>query len=123
MAQPSVVQPSVLTTPTWLTRTLRELAVQDWLVLLYNFALVFAAWQGTGPLRDACLSRTIVPTMFLIGTLLVVRGGILRDRFVGPMLYRLAVYGTVQLSYFVFRDLLPTANSGTHCRTNAPVGS
>jgi hypothetical protein len=37
----------------------------------------------------------------------------LRHTFWGPLMYRLAIYGTVQVSYFFFHDLLPIVNSGS----------
>ena len=47
---------------------------------------------------------------FCVSVLLLVRGGLVRDRFFGPLGYRLAVYGTVQISYFELRELLPLVN-------------
>jgi hypothetical protein len=42
-----------------------------------------------------------------------VRGGLLRHSFWAPLMYRLALYGTVQVSYFFFHDLLPLVNPGS----------
>ena len=95
----------------WVARTVRELAVHDWLVFTYLSILVLATLQGAGPHRDKCLEQTTGLLMLMVASMALVRGGILRDRFFAPMLYRVGVYGTVQASYFVLRDLLPTVSS------------
>ncbi len=95
----------------WFARTLREFAVQDWWVLAYHFALFVASWQGSGPMRERCLERTSALVALHLSTLCLVRGGLIRQRTVVSLLYRLVVYGGVQLSYFILRDLLPTASS------------
>ena len=98
---------------TWATRTVRELAAHDWLVVVYSTILVFAALQGTGPMRQTCIEHTSAILGAVLLTLAIVRGGLIRDAFVAPLVYRVGIYGAVQLSYFLFRDLLPTANSGS----------
>lgn len=97
----------------WAARTVRELALQDWLVVAYHAILVFAVWNGSGPTRDACLRDTAAILALVLAVLAIVRGGLIRDGFVAPMVYRVGVYGGVQLSYFLFRDLLPTVNAGS----------
>jgi len=93
----------------WAKRVVREVAAHDVVVLLYYVGLWIAALQGAGAERDACLSRTAALVVVHLLTLLCVRGGILRHGFFAPMLYRLVVYGGVQASYFLLRDLLPLA--------------
>jgi membrane-associated phospholipid phosphatase len=95
----------------WVSRTVRNCAVQDWWVLAYYVALFLAAWQGSGPMRERCLERTAALVALYLSTLCLIRGGLIRHRVVVPLLYRLVVYGGVQLSYFMLRDLLPTASS------------
>jgi membrane-associated phospholipid phosphatase len=46
-------------------------------------------------------------------TLVVVRGGIFKHPVLTPLLYRFAIYGTVQLSYFFLANLLPLVNTTT----------
>jgi membrane-associated phospholipid phosphatase len=97
-----------------LRRIARELAVQDWLVFAYLIALNVACLQApAGSMRTHCLERVFGLLMFLVTTLVVVRGGLLRHSFWAPLMYRLALYGTVQLSYFFFHDLLPIVNAGS----------
>jgi hypothetical protein len=50
---------------------------------------------------------------FCVLVLIVVRGGLLKGNFLAPLLHRLAVYGTVQISYFELRELLPIVNSSS----------
>jgi membrane-associated phospholipid phosphatase len=50
---------------------------------------------------------------FCVAVLVLVRGGLLKGNFFVPILHRLAVYGTVQISYFELRELLPVVNSST----------
>ena len=95
----------------WAGRTVRELAVHDWLVLGYSVALLLAALQGSGPAREACIQHTGIIVVVVTLTLALIRGGVVRDGFFAPMIYRFSIYGAVQLSYFLFRDLLPTATS------------
>ena len=48
-----------------------------------------------------------------LAVLILVRGALLRDHLLAPLLYRLGVYGTVQISYFELRELLPLVNPST----------
>lgn len=99
---------------TWARRLSREIAMQDWLVLGYLITLTLAvATAEPAPLRVQCLKYSLGLLVFCATTLVLVRGNLVRDGFFGPMGYRLAVYGTVQLSYFLLRDLLPVVNPGS----------
>lgn len=92
-------------------RAIREMAIQDWLVFGYLVSLniaVLVAMRGT-TLSDA-LEKLIGLLVFQVTTLIVVRGGLVKHGLVAPLLYRLAIYGTVQSSYFLFKDLLPVIN-------------
>jgi hypothetical protein len=107
-AAPSFAQPDVGP----IRRVIRELAPQDWLVFAYLVALNVACLQApASSMRTQCLERVFGLLTFLVTTLVVVRGGLFRHAFWAPLLYRLAIYGTVQLSYFFFQDLLPIVNS------------
>ena len=92
-------------------RAIREMAIQDWLVFGYLVALniaVLVAMRGTtSPDAPAKLVGLLV---FQVASLIVVRGGVIKHGLLAPLLYRLAIYGTVQSSYFLFKDLLSLIN-------------
>lgn len=95
-------------------RLLRELAVHDWLVFIYLLILTVVALRCAPSLAQTkSVERMISLLVFLVATLVLVRGGLLRSGFFGPLLYRLALYGTVQLSYFFLAGLLPLVNTTT----------
>ena len=92
-------------------RAIREMAIQDWLVSGYLVALniaVLVAMRGA-PLTNA-LAQLIGLLVFQVASLILVRGGLIKHGIVAPLLYRFAIYGTVQFSYFLFKDLLPVIN-------------
>jgi hypothetical protein len=90
---------------------LRSFAVHDWIVLAYiAFLNVAVALRPAGPVKDECQMRVTALLVTLVAALLVTRGPV---RPTGPMValfYRLTVYGTVQISYFFFREMLPLLN-------------
>jgi hypothetical protein len=98
----------------FMRRIVRELAVQDWLVLGYLLVLNAVA---IGAERHAdqmvSLERMSALLVFLVVTLVLVRGGVLKHPFLTPLLYRFAIYGTVQSSYFFLASLLPLVNTTT----------
>lgn len=97
-----------------LARLFREFAPHDWLVLAYAIGLNIAAFSAEAtPARAASIQHMAGLLLFLTVTLLLVRGGFLRDGVVAPLLYRLGIYGTVQLSYFLLANLLPIVNTTT----------
>lgn len=97
-----------------LRRLLRELAVQDWLVFGYLLTLnAVALGAAPHPAKLVSVERMSALLMFLVVTLVVVRGGLLKHPFFTPLLYRFAIYGTVQLSYFFLASLLPLVNTST----------
>jgi hypothetical protein len=90
---------------------LRSVAVHEWIVLAYiGFLNIAVASRASGPLRSQCQEQVGVLLVALLAGLLVVRGprpG--RGPFVA-LFYRLCIYGTVQVSYFFFREMLPLLN-------------
>ncbi len=95
-------------------RHLRELAVHDWMVFIFLCLLLGAAVSAVpGEMRDKAIRQMGALLTFLVATLVVVRGGLLKHRFWAPLFYRLAIYGTVQLSYFFLTGLLPIVNTST----------
>ncbi len=92
-------------------RLFEELAVQDWLVLIYFVVLLVCAGAADpSALRDRCLVGLGSLMAGLVACLLTVRLRIVTGTFWSPFLYRLGVYGSVQASYFFLRDLLPIVN-------------
>jgi membrane-associated phospholipid phosphatase len=95
----------------WAAQLMKELALHDWVVLVFNVALLLAALGGHGPLQASCVARTALSVAIVGVTLLLVKGGLLGQGKVSAVIHRLVVYGSVQLSYFTLHDLLPTATT------------
>jgi hypothetical protein len=90
---------------------IKSLAIQDWLVLAFTSALTVAALLApAGPVRDHCIVRVGALFLVCIFSLVAVRGRFLPGVFFPALAYRLGVYGTVQASYFFFREFLPLVN-------------
>jgi hypothetical protein len=93
---------------------LARLAVHDWLVLGYLLVLNFVALAvARGPGR----AESVAEMGLLLGWLLVGIWWARRPRGArdgpGPIVYRVAIYGSVQLSYFFLGHLLPLVNRST----------
>ena len=90
----------------------RQMAYQDWLVLIYlcmMMAALGAAPEGSDRTQSA---RDIGGLLgILVFTIVLVRGRLLRHPYVAPLVYRLGVYGTVQYSYVYLHGLLPQVNT------------
>jgi hypothetical protein len=90
---------------------LREMAIHDWVVLVYLTILtITVGLSAASPAQDRCLGHVTSMLAFCLAVLALIRGGLLKGGIVAPLLYRLAVYGTVQISYFELRELLPVVN-------------
>jgi len=95
----------------WHVRFVRELAIHDWIVVGYLIVLTTAvALSPPSVIRTNCLGHVVTMLGICLAVLILVRGALLRDHLVAPLLYRLGVYGTVQISYFELRELLPLVN-------------
>jgi hypothetical protein len=93
---------------------MRELALHDWIVFLYLLGLNVAAWRAPAhPDRATSIEQVFGLLVVLLATLVLVRGGLIKGGFWAPLLYRVAIYGTVQLSYFLFGRFLPVVNPNT----------
>jgi membrane-associated phospholipid phosphatase len=102
---------AVAAQPSLLRRVARELAAQDVIVVLYLVGLNIAALQAVpGLARTQSIERVFALLVFCVATLVIVRGGMLRHNVLAPLMYRFAIYGTVQLSYFFFASFLPIVN-------------
>jgi membrane-associated phospholipid phosphatase len=94
-----------------LTSRFRSVAIQDWLVLAYFLGLNLALLLSpAGPVRDHCWVRVAGLLSLCIFALITVRGRLLPGAFVPALVYRIGAQGTVQFSYFFFREFLPQVN-------------
>jgi hypothetical protein len=105
--QPSTREP-------WWRRTLRETAVHDFAVFLF-LLILNGAVLGTapGPERTACLLRTGGLLLAFAISIVLVRGRLLKRAWVAALVYRLGIYGVVQISYFFLKHVLPLVNTTT----------
>lgn len=98
----------------WWRRTLRETAIHDFAV--FTFLLILnGAVLGTAASqeRSACLERTGGLLGIFLISILLVRGRLLKRSWVAALVYRLGIYGTVQISYFFLKHVLPLVNATT----------
>jgi hypothetical protein len=87
------------------------MAIHDWVVLAYALVLNLAvALAPSGPVKDHCLLRVGTLLTLLVLMLVLVRGHLVKHGFFVAFFYRVILYGTVQISYFFFRELLPLIN-------------
>jgi membrane-associated phospholipid phosphatase len=90
---------------------LASVALQDLFVCTYLVALnVAVALAPSGPTKGDVALRVGGLLAVLLVVVGAVRSGLLRHGFWAPLLYRVALYGGVQISYFFFRELLPLVN-------------
>lgn len=93
-------------------RLFRSLAAQDWLITAYFLVVLAAILFGDGPDRAAAALRVGVDFAILWTGLVVVRGELLRPKsLASAFIYRASVFGTVVLSYFQLREILPAVTS------------
>ncbi len=105
MDQPERSKPAGVLAP------LLEFGPQDWLVLGYLCVLNLAGLMADPhPLKLRVQLEVLSLLLVLVVTLVLVRWKIVKDNWICPLVYRLAIYGTVQLSYFFFRNYLPVVN-------------
>jgi hypothetical protein len=112
-ARVETTSPAAVVSPpeAWHLRLFRELAIHDWIVVSYLTILTLAvSMSDDSPVRTRCLGHVAPMLAFCVAVLAVVRGGLVKDTFIAPLAYRIAVYGTVQISYFELRELLPLVN-------------
>jgi len=98
----------------WWQRTLRETAVHDFAVFAFLLALNGAV-LGTpdSPERSFCLLRTGGLFVAFLISIVLVRGRLLKRSWVAALVYRLGIYGVVQVSYFFLKHVLPLVNTTT----------
>src|SRR4051812_29812550 len=92
-------------------RFIRELAPQDFIVFVY---LVFLNAAVLNARPSAARTGSLVNVSLLLvlhaATIVAIRTKRLTHRLVVPALYRVVTYGCVQMTYFMFADLLPLVN-------------
>jgi len=95
-------------------RTLRETAVHDFAVfgflLILNGAVLMTPSSAE---RSFCFVRTGGLMLAFLTSVVLVRGRILRRSWVAALIYRLGIYGSVQISYFFLKHVLPLINTTT----------
>ncbi len=103
-----------LSKESWLLRTLRETAIHDFAVFGFLFILNGAVLATpSGPERSFCFTRTGGLMLAFLISIVLVRGRILRRSWVAALVYRLGIYGSVQISYFFLKHVLPLINKTT----------
>ncbi len=98
----------------WWRRTLREIAVHDFVVFAFLLSLNGAVLATpTGLERSACLLRTGGLFFAFALAIFLVRGRLLRRSWIAALVYRLGIYGVVQVSYFFLKHVLPLVSKTT----------
>ncbi|MCA9633115.1 MAG: phosphatase PAP2 family protein [Myxococcales bacterium] len=96
-----------------LRRFFREFAVQDWLVVVFLSTLLGAVLLAPpSAARSKSLSDVLELILVFGVTLTLIRSSVLKHGFAAPLVYRLGMFGPVQLSYFILAGLLPVVNPG-----------
>ena len=88
---------------------LRTLAIQDWVVLFYLCALLFAVLQGSGPRRQTAILCVLADLAAFSAILALTRGGVLSG-VVRTGLYRIGFVVGILGSFFQLQYILPTAS-------------
>jgi hypothetical protein len=89
---------------------MRELAVQDWLVIAYLAVLFTCVLVGHGPRRVMALTCAGIDLSLFVAALLFTRGGYIRGT-AGALLYRAGLFVAVFGSFSHLQYILPTARS------------
>ena len=108
------LSPAPPAAPLAFRRVLEQLAVQDYLVFCYLILVDLAILRGERNVHyaDNLLRINGLLAFFLVGMALT-RTRVMREGWPKAILYRLAIYAPVQLSYFFFRQILPSVNPGS----------
>ncbi len=98
----------------WFMRTLRETAIHDFAVFGFLFVLNAAVLATpSGAERSFCFARTGGLMLAFLTSVVLVRGRILRKSWTAALIYRVGIYGSVQISYFFLKHVLPLVNTTT----------
>lgn len=97
-------------------RWLRQVSLNDWIVLGYLALLDVAllASQHRGEARDRALFEVSALLLsFFTVVVVLIRGGLLTHPWLRPLAFRLSHYCGIQITYFFMRGLLPVVNPGS----------
>jgi PAP2 superfamily len=98
----------------WWQRTLREIAIHDFAVFTFLVILNGAVLATPSSAeRSLCLVRTGGLFLAFLTAIVLVRGRLLKRSWVAALVYRLGIYGVVQVSYFFLKHVLPLVNKTT----------
>jgi len=98
----------------WWQRTLRETAIHDFAVFAFLLSLNGAVLSTPNSAeRNFCLIRTGGLFVAFVLSIILVRGRLLKRSWVAALVYRLGIYGVVQISYFFLKHVLPLVNTTT----------
>jgi PAP2 superfamily len=98
----------------WWQRTLRETAIHDFAVFAFLLSLNGAVLSTPNSAeRSFCLVRTGGLFVAFVISIFLVRGRLLKRSWVAAVIYRLGIYGVVQVSYFFLKHVLPLVNTTT----------
>src|SRR3954471_22635416 len=98
----------------WWRRTLRETAIHDFAVFGFLLSLNGAVLATPSSAeRSFCLVRTGGLFLAFVISILLVRGRLLKRSWVAALIYRIGIYGVVQVSYFFLKHILPLVNTTT----------
>lgn len=111
--------PSYATSEGGLLAAIRQLAMQDWLLAVYHLILVVLVLRGERTQSfQAVLAQMTGLLIYFISAALLVRSGALARMFAfgaatEALLYRITAIGTLEGTYFSFREALPQINPST----------
>ena len=96
---------------TRLSAFFREMAVHDWMVFAFLAILNVAVVRAPDrPIKPRCLIEVGSLLLVFLVVAVLVRGRFVRESFWTGLIYRVGIYGPVQLSYFFLKDVLPLVN-------------
>lgn len=110
-APPSTTVPSEPMRP--IRRWLQRVSLNDWIVLAYLAFLdlaILGADQASPARTQALVEMSSLLVIFFTVVIVLIRGGILTQRVVSPLAFRLSHFGCIQLTYFFMRGFLPIVN-------------
>lgn len=93
---------------------LERFGPQDWLVIGYlAYATLGVLLAEPSPARSAALLKMGALFAWSALGVALVRASWVPEGWLRAIVYRVSIYGPVQLSYFFFRDVLPVVNPGS----------
>ena len=113
-SEPEAAQLRSRSPESWWRRTLRETAIHDFAVFGFLIFLNGAVLRTPDTAeRSMCLVRTGGLMLAFLISVILVRGRLLKRSWSAALIYRLGIYGVVQISYFFLKHVLPLVNTTT----------